>query len=233
MNNHQVGKLDSWKMIVSESKNNPESVAKVPKFVVEINKLEGITIQIDLLHLKQGKDITGITAEKLTVIENVTDMTIELSGAIYSYATDKNDLALKAVVDYKPSQLMNASQSELVNMAGIVLLEAKKLAPADLAHEGITAEELVEFETLIDYLKDNKSANREAVIDRSGVTAEINGFFKEGGALVSNKLDRLAVQFKRKSTGFYLKYKAARAMGSRRAPRKNNEDENDQSTPTT
>jgi hypothetical protein len=227
MNNHQSERLDSWKMIVSESKNNPESVAMVPKFGIAITGLEEIIAKITSLHLVQGKDLTGITANKLMNLENLVNSTVEISGAIYSYATDKNDLALKAVVDYKSSSLMNIPQSEVLNIAGIVLEEAKKLAPADLAQEGITAEELTDFESLIDYLKENKTANREAVIDRSDITAQINALFKQGAEMVSEKLDRLSVQFKRKAPSFYLKYKAARTVTRRRGGQKNNDNEDE------
>jgi len=40
MNKYQNAKLDSLKLIVKESKNNPESIAKVPKFGVVINRID-------------------------------------------------------------------------------------------------------------------------------------------------------------------------------------------------
>jgi len=210
MNNYQNAKLDSNKLVVTESKNNPESIAKVPTFATTISKLEEINQALDRYRIDQEKDLTGITADKMASFEDLIDFTIEFSGAVYSYAAEKRDHALMSVVNFKPSIIGGMTQSDVVNTAGIVLKASKKLSANDLAQEGISAEDITSFETLIDYFKSIKTSNREAVIDRSSVTSKINDLFEEANSLVKNKLDRLAVQFKRKDPDFYLKYKAAR-----------------------
>jgi hypothetical protein len=220
MNKYQTAKLDSLKLIVKESKENPESVAKVPKFGIVINRVDQICIEVDSEQIDQEKDLTGITTDKINALENLTDSTIEISGALYSFAHDSNNNAMMARVNFKPTNLEKMTQSEVIATAGIVLEEALKLDPEDLANEGITADELTTYNELITFFKEIKSSKHEAVIDRSGTTENLNNLIKEASSLVKNKLDRLAVQFKRKDPEFYLKYKAARTVHYRSAIKK-------------
>ena len=220
MNKYQTAKIDSLKLIVKESGNNPESMAKVPKFGIIVNRIDEICNEIEPHRIEQEKNLTGITVEKDVIFENLTDFTIEISGAIYSFAHDRNDNALMARVNYKPTQIEKMSQSKLAAVAGIIIIEALKIDPADLANEGISAEELAAYQEIIARFSVVKSSKQEAVIDRSGTTEKLNILFKEATSLVKDKLDRLAVQFKRKDPEFYLKYKAARAVHYRSAAKK-------------
>lgn len=212
MNKYQIARIDSLKLIVKESRNNPESIALVPKFGSVIDRMDTICKEIDVHQIQQEKDITGITTDKDIALENLTDLTGEIAGAVYSYAYDIQDNSLMAKVNYKPSAIEKMTQSEVIATAGIISEEALRV-PADLlAAEGISAEELVEYKKIISHFKNIKSSKREAVIDRSGTTEKINELFKEASSLLRDRLDRLATQFKRKDPEFYLKYKAARAI---------------------
>lgn len=220
MNKHQSSKLDSLKLIAKESENNPESISKVPKFGVVVDRLRQICSDIEELQIEQEKDLTGITADKGVALENLSDSSIEIAGALYSYAHDKNDNILMAKVNLKATQIANMTQSELTATAKIILEEASQVPQEELANEGISADELSAYSELINYFSSVKSSKREAVIDRSGVTEKLSKLFEEANSLVKNKLDRLAVQFKRKDPDFYLKYKAARAIQYRATPKK-------------
>jgi hypothetical protein len=220
MNKYQTAKHDSLKLIVKESKNNPESVAKVPKFGIVVNRIEEICNEIEPHQIEQEKNLTGITVDKDIIVENLTDSTVEISGAVYSYAHDINDNALMARVNYKSTRLESMSQSKLVAVAGVVLEEALKIPTTDLANEGISGEDLTAYQELIARFSVVKSSKKEAVIDRSGTTEKLNNLFKEASSLLKDKLDRLAVQFKRKDPEFYLKYKAARVVHYRSAAKK-------------
>ena len=212
MNKYQSARLDSLNLIVKESSNNPESIALVPTFGTIIKQLENICTELGEHQVDQEKDLTGITTNKDVTLENLADSSIEIAGAVHSYAYDKQDHALMEKVNYRSTDIERMTQSEVVVVAGIILEEALKIPATDLANEGITAKEITDFKELISYFKSIKSSNREAVIDRSGTTEKINELFREASSLIKNKLDRLALQFKRKDPAFYLKYKAARTV---------------------
>lgn len=220
MNKYQSARLDSLNLIVRESNNNPASVALVPKFGAVITQLQNICSDLDECRVEQEKDLTGITTNKDVTLENLVDSTVEIAGAVHSYAYDKQNHALMAKVNIKSADIEKMTQSEVIAAAGIILEEALKIPPADLANEGISAEEIVTYQELIDYFKSIKSSNREAVIDRTGTTERINQLFKKASSIIRNKLDRLAMQFKRKDPEFYFKYKAARVVQYRPATKK-------------
>jgi hypothetical protein len=220
MTKFQIARLDSLKLIVKESKNNPNALALVPKFGVVISLIETICAEIEKRQIEQGKVLTGITTDKELTFENLTDSTAEIAGASFSWAHDRNDNALMAKVNYKATAIDKMTQSEVVGVAGIVLEEALKIPADELANEGISPDEMNAFQQLIDHFKEVKSAKHEAVIDRVSTTENMSGLFKEASSLLKNKLNRLAVQFKRKDPEFYLKYKAARSVQTRAAQKK-------------
>jgi hypothetical protein len=226
MNKYQTARLDSLKLIVKESNNNPNSIALVPKFGVVINRIGTICTEIESHQVQQEKDLTGITTDKDLAHENLIDSTVEIAGAVYSYAHDMNNNTLMSKVNYKSTSIEKMTQSEVVAVAGIILEEALKVPATDLVNEGISTEEMTAYEELISHFKNIKSSKREAVIDRSGTTEKINDLFREASTLVKDKLDRLAAQFKRKDPDFYLKYKAARAVQYHTAPKKSAEETN-------
>ena len=227
MNKYQTARLDSLKLIVKESKNNPASIALVPKFGSVINRMEAIGNELEGLQVLQAKDLTGITTDKDVALDDLSDSTVEIAGAVYSYAHDRHDNTLMMKVNYKSKAIEEMTQSEIVAVAGIVLEEALKIPADDLANEGISAAEMSDYRQLISHFSSIKSSKREAVIDRSGTTEKINGLFKEASILIKDKLDRLAAQFKRKDPEFYLKYKAARVVQYRANRKKVAEEEVD------
>jgi len=212
MNKYQTAKQDSYKLIVKEARNNPSALSLILKFSNGIDRLEEITVKIDQIRVQQEKDLTGITSDKLFTMGNLTDYLIDVAGAVHSYALGKNDNTLMAKVSYTSSVVEKLTQSQIIAAAGIVFEEAGKLAPADLANEGISADELEEFGALNNYFKTIKSASREAIIDRSGSTEKLSELFSEARQLIKGSLDRLATQYKRKDPDFYLKYRAARNL---------------------
>ena len=220
MNKYQTAKFDSFELIVKESGNNPESIAKVPKFGSFVNRIDEICNEIGPHRVEQEKNLTGITTEKDVIFENLADFTVEISGAIYSFAHEMNDNVLMAKVNYKPTRIESMSQSKLIAFAGITLDEALKIPSNELADQGISAKDLATYQELLARFSSVKSSKKEAVIDRSGTTKKLNNLFKEATSLVNDKLDRLAVQFKRKDPEFYLKYRAARTVHYRSGTKK-------------
>jgi hypothetical protein len=150
----------------------------------------------------------------------MVDGTIEIAGAVYSYAHEMKNNALMAKVNYKTTVVERMTQSELIATGGVVVKEAEKIPAYVLTNEGIAVEELTAYKQLISTYKSVKSSNKEAVIDRSGSTENISSLLKEASALLKGQLDRLALQLKRKDPEFYSRYKAARKVQIRTAAKK-------------
>lgn len=219
MNNYQIARQASYKLIDKEAKNSPEAMSLIPKFAAGINRLGVISTQIDTLSIEQAKNITGIASDKNAQMDTVSDYLVEVSGAIHSYAVTKNDLILMAKVDYKESAISRMSQTDLIAATAIVLEEVGKIAPEELAVEGISATEITEFGHVFAQFKLVTSDTRGAIIDRSGYTQQLADLFAEAADLKKNTLDRLAPQFRRKDPVFYQKYKAAATVIYHRSPK--------------
>ena len=58
MNKYQTAKIDSLKLIVKESGNNPESIAKVPKFGIIVNRIDEICNEIEPHRIEQEKNLS-------------------------------------------------------------------------------------------------------------------------------------------------------------------------------
>jgi len=221
MNNYQIARQASFILIDNEAKKFPGALSLIPKFAAGINRLGVISTQIDTLSIEQAKNITGITGDKNGLQDSLIDYLVEVSGAIHSYAVTKNDKILMAKVDYKESIISHMAQADLIAATAIVLEEAGKITPEDLADEGISAAEIIEFGKVYEQFKLVTSDSRVAVIDRSAYTRKLADLFAEATDLKKNTLDRLAIQYRRKDPEFYQKYKAASTViyhGSSKTP---------------
>lgn len=210
MDKYQKRKLKSYKQILLEADNNQVSVKLIPKFEKGILLLKIIVAEIDKLQLEQEKDITGITVGKNFTEEELTNLIIDIAGAVHSYADEKNDYALMELVNYKPGRISKMDEADVVAAAGIVNAEALKVPAADLLEEGISAEEITRLGEILEYYRKVKLAPREAIIGRSNVTSKMRDEFTKATRLLKNSLNRLATQFRTKDPDFYQKYQSAR-----------------------
>lgn len=138
---------------------------------------------------------------------------------------------MKTIIAEKPSvargiaqikviaQLFHESDKNIV-ATDAVLEEAGKIAPEDLLIQGISAEELKDFNDAYLAYKTVSADPREANIERSGYTKQIANLFIETTKLKKKRLDRLATQFKREDPDFYQKYQAPSIIFYRRSSKK-------------
>jgi hypothetical protein len=226
MTTYQEERHASNKLVVKEAENNPQSMNLIPNFAKGIGKLKLINTEVDRLRALQEMDTGGVTENKNFTLDKLKAYTLDFAGAVHSYASDKSDLVLMKVVNYKSGKVGKMSQEKIIAVADIVLGEAKKVAPADLAKEGISVDELKEYDDMITYYHSLSTSVREAVIDKSGYTNLLALQFKASSALFKNSLTRLSSQFKRKDPEFYLKYMAARNHIDRGGPSGDTKDTN-------
>jgi hypothetical protein len=220
MNRVQKAKLDSYKLVIRVADENPVSVKLIPKFEKGIAKLKVIVTEIGVLQPEQEKDISGITVEKNFSEEELTNLVVDIAGAVYSYADEKDDKALMKMVDYKASKVDGLDEADLIAAAGIVHAEALKIPEADLLNEGVKAEDVTKLGTILKSYQDIKVTPRDAIIGRANVTLKLENEFKKASKLMLNSLNRLAPQYKQKDPDFYEKYKSARNVIYRSATKK-------------
>jgi len=219
MNDYQKASKNSFDLIVKVGEEYPEAITLVPRFATTFATFKIVVNNIDDFSAQQAKDITGVTEDKNALVDEVIHQLVDVSGAIHSYAIFTNNKTLAAKVNYKEWTVNRMSLSDLLDACAIVLEEASKIAPEELALEGITAAEVAELNSDYAQLKAGKSNTRSAIINRTGYTQQIADLLTEAADLKKNTLDRLATQFQRKSPEFYQKYKAASMVIFKRSPK--------------
>lgn len=220
MNNYQKARLSSNKQIVIEAENHAADVAVIPTFVRGIEQLKVINTELDDLSVIQDHDLTGITEDKNEVQQEVIDYLLEVSGAIHSYAGQHGDKSLQALVNFKPTKVEHLDRHEIIDAATTVLTEARKVPARALASEGITPDEVTQFDTVLTQLKGYSNTRHTAGIDQKDVTRRIAQLFAQAADIKKNTLDRLVPQYERKAPEFYNKYKTASNVIYRRAAKK-------------
>jgi hypothetical protein len=136
--------------------------------------------------------------------------TAELAGSIHSYGTDKGDETLKAKVNLSYSEIARLTPNELLIYVKLVLELAKSLSQDDLTHYGISAAEITEYESLLNLFTLVKSSTREISIERTIHTSSLASLFSQSSNLLTNIIDKLLLQFKRKSPDYFARIKSAR-----------------------
>jgi hypothetical protein len=210
MNDYQEEKHNSNQLVVKVAKENPDVIRQIPDFEEGINKLDVINKEVEEIRPLQEQDNTGIAEHKGYSLQKLLNKTLDISGAVYSWANKKSDQALMERVNFKTGKLSKMMPGMLISAATTTLEEAKKVPAADLAKAGITAAELTAYEEMVTYFKGIANSPRAAIIETSVHTKRLKELFAESSALFRETLDRLARQFKDKAPDFYLKYRGAR-----------------------
>jgi len=229
MNKYRSAKLVSDELVVTEAENNQTSVDKIPAFAEGIVKLKALNTQTRAAMTLQQQSIEGVTTEKGNAHEHLVEYTIDIAGGLHAYAESKNDNVLKAKVTFSNTEIEHQIGTKLINTATNILSYTKSIAADDLAHNGITAEELTAFENALKLFSTLKSSPKEAKIEHSGYTDTIEKLQSESQQIL-NILDKLATQFKRKAPAYYDIYIASRKNGGASPHQK--KDTNTDTTPT-
>jgi len=220
MNNYQKARLSSNKQIVIEAENHAADVAVIPTFVRGIEQLKVINSELDDLSVIQDHDLTGIIEDKNEVQHEVIDYLLQFSGAIHSYAGQQGNKSLQALVNFKIGKIDLLDQHEIIDAATTVLNEARKVSPDELANEGITPDEITQFDDALTQLKGYSNTRKTAGIDQKDITRRIAQLFAQAADIKKNTLDRLVLQFERKAPEFYNKYKSAATVIYKHAAKK-------------
>ncbi|MFT3751875.1 MAG: hypothetical protein QM800_03015 [Paludibacter sp.] len=209
MNHFQLSKLNTYRLISIETKNNQAEASLIPAFIKGVARLEAMIVEIDQLSVEQSTNITGIAKEKNAFLNELEGYLVDVAGAVYAHAQLQNNKTLREIVNFKQGAVAKMQQSAVINAAAIVLEEATKLTPEELAEGGISAEEMTQFANTLAQVKAAANEPRAAIIDRTGHTQRMADLFAEASDLKKNTLDRLATQFVRKAPDFHYKYQAA------------------------
>lgn len=207
MTKRQTAVLSAYQKMLLECDKAPETVAKITLFKAKIARVREIVAEIQTLSPQFSESTKGNTSTKNELLEELVDQTDLIASAVHSYAHDKGDTNLMEKVNYKRSKLTNLGQNQILEIAKVVLNNAKPVPAADMAEAGISAEELTEFADLIAQVDAMVPENAVTEVEKSAIGERIRELFAELADIKANHLNRLSKQFIRKDPDFHYRYK--------------------------
>ena len=215
-------KIQMYRTVISVCEGADQTISQLPAFQRGIATLKSYVEQIEQLEQIQVSPTKGITLQKEKLKVDVENLVLEVAGGIHAYAAERDNFELMKKTDVNSS--IGLVQSELLSTSERIQSEAEKIV-SELADYGVTAIELQQLKSLTEQLNKDMTKPKEARIDRSGATANIDDTFRSADALLKNQLDKLALKFRKTAQDFYRAYKSARNIEDRKG-RGNNGDDN-------
>ena len=220
MNKTQNTKLSSDLTVEKVCNDNQQVWNGVPAFVSAIGEYVSLLDSVRSTLSRQGINIKGVTLDKKAVKKDLTDITLEVAGAVYAFAADTKNLSLKAKVAITSSNFDHLRGSELLAFCNTVYSEAVAIT-AQLVDYGITQNEMNNFQGLLTNFSSQLPAPRAAISDRKGATDELAKLFARIDIILKEKLDKLMHKFRLSDPDFYRLYFDARIIvdiGGRHKP---------------
>lgn len=225
MNNRQESKSRMYResdLVLTKNKPLVDSIVALAR---EAANLKLVITEIDDLHPKQATDTKGVTISKNQLKEEISETVTTVAGALFSYGTFKNDADLCQRVNVYPTMLQRATIADFIRICSEILAECDK-AGTGLNDYGISAEMVTGLKTKFSEFKAASVLPRNAVVEKSTATSNLEALFNKADDILLNHIDLLMLQFKKSAPNFYNDYNNARIIedrGSRKPKDKKSE----------
>lgn len=211
MKNAQENKLSMYYAVQKVCNTASPIWSGLPGFVTAFNGFETNIIKIKSAIEVQETKLKGIALKKEQLEDLMIDKALEVAHAVFAYATDQLDLALKEKMNFTRSEFKRTRDSVIIEKCQLIHDEASAIV-GSLASYGITPATLTMLSTRINDFSGNVAAPRTSITERKGATMELVELFNESDLILKSKLDKLMEQFKTTQPKFYNQYFNARII---------------------
>lgn len=180
-------------------------------FVEAFGEFEMNLTEIGVQSQIQGENITGIATDKRKISEEMIQMSIEVSGAVYAFASKARDNELMKRVNYNYRDLKRFRDTILKDNCQIIHDEANKII-AQLADYGKTPADLAMLQDIINNYVVILEKPRVAKTITKVATAKLKEHFIIEDNILRTRLDKLMEKYKTTEPKFYYEYKSARII---------------------
>lgn len=183
-----------------------------------LEDMRGRIALLGALTEEQGTARAGAAEAKRLVTDLLLDTTMEVAGAVASFAAQNHDATLEAKVSFSRSEMASLPDAEIDDKADAVLALATDLLKqpgSKLGDFGIDQAKLDSLAGRSAAYSKAVGAPRAATVKLSTTTGAIKRQFELIDDLLARVLDRLIVQFKTSAPDFYSDYQAARVVVDR------------------
>ena len=220
MDTKQSNKLamDSAVRDACDKETNHAHWLNLKAFKDALADMRGRIALLGALTEEQGTARAGAAESKRLVTNLLLDTTMEVAGALASFAALNHDAALEAKVDFSRSDVASLPDNEIDDKADAVLALAADLLKkpeSKLGDFGIDQAKLDSLAGRSAAYSKTVGLPRAATVKLSTTTGAIKRQFEAIDDLLARVLERLIVQFKASAPDFFSDYQAARVIVDR------------------
>ena len=158
-------------------------------------------------------ETTGITTDKTTKRNSMTDKALFMINRMQSYANVVTNPELLENIKYSASDLKKKRDSDVIGICNIVIAKANANATA-LATYGVTAAMITELQAAITAYTAMIAKPKSAISQTKTATENLAKLFKEADDLLNKRMDLDIELFKATKPEFHSQYKTARMIVS-------------------
>lgn len=159
----------------------------------------------------QTLETTGVTTDKNNKRALMVDKADFIQNCLQSYADVVNNVELLESVNYSPTKMRMARNTDIVGICNTILSRANANAAAIVAY-GVTAAMITELQTAITAYSTALAKPITAKSQTKNATENLTKLFKEADKLLTKRLDLDIELFKVTKPDFYSQYKTSRII---------------------
>lgn len=205
MNAYQKAKLLMVKAIIMFCDENSAIVALVAAFQTAVTALKAKVAEIEESVELVSASIAGITVDKVNLKQTLSQLTADIAGMIYAFASANSNNTLKQEVNTTIAKLLRKPDAELVAVCQVIHDRAVEHKDA-LEDYGVTTEMLTALQTAIDDYAAASPKPRTAIGKRKTRKEIIKQLFRELDAILNERMDALMGKFRITHPEFYQTY---------------------------
>lgn len=211
MEARQDAKLTMFRAVEQHCENNRPIINQVAAFKSTFELFKAKIAEILSAIQLSDLSLAGITADKLNCKQNLAQISADIAGIIYVYASVIDNQTLKQEMNTNVTKLSQTRDDQLaprcqnIHDRGTENLEA-------LNDYGITVEKLAALQTAINEYNAVTPKPRTAVSQRKTHNSNMRRLFKEADEILKDRLDKLVVTFRSGNPDFVTTYESNRII---------------------
>lgn len=200
-----------FRAVLSFLKENIKVWRNVPDMVTDEQDMAKLVAEIDTLDQFLSNNFSGQTNKKEAEKKKLEEMANRLASALAAMADRTGNEVLQAKVDFPSSHIEKLRSPAKVTCA-MAIVDLVREYLLELANSNITEADADALKEQATRFKESQPVNRVSVSQRKAGNMKLEGLFRKGSKLLTNRLDKMAVGFEASDPDFYAAYLNARMI---------------------
>jgi hypothetical protein len=210
MNKAEKNKLTMYYTVNAVLFNHHRTIESFAPFAASVTSFRNYLNEI-LERAQEVATTVGATAAKNNAFEEMTERTIHISNALYTFGRRKNNEEFKGVLKLSLSDIYRLRENELVQYCTTIRTIAQANTEA-LAPYTITAEMITALGQSVETYQHNVNSKDTAYSGCKAAREVLSNLFADTDELLTEDIDTMVELIKNNNRDFYNQYNAARTI---------------------